>query len=179
MTVARRTVLFGAVAFLVSACAGAGPTTSALDASVRSGIRISDVTVDVSAIGAQSQGRPVPAATVKSSVAQSTATYLKGQGTGTRNVRADVVITSVSLITAGQSMIIGGESIMRGTLSLVDAQTGDMVLPATQISAGGGGYAVGGIIAVATRDDVDTEMKQLAQQFAARAHVLVFGKKDA
>jgi len=100
---------------------------------------------------------------------------LKGQGRGNRKVRAILSVNSVNIITAGQSIVVGGESVMTGTVALVDARTGQTILSPTRLSSGGGGWVAGGLIAVAIRDDAATELRQMSNEFVARARILTVG----
>ncbi len=172
----RRSFIVVCAMAALSACAGPPPKTAALDAASRDKLQITQVTVDVSKIGAKTQGRPVAAADVKSHVTQSANAMLRNHGSGPRQARAELTVDSANVITAGQSMLIGGESIMSGTVALVDVKTGAQIMPATEITSGGGGWAGGGLIAVATRDDATTEVRQMSQEFVSRARILVFGK---
>ncbi|QFT91881.1 hypothetical protein FIU86_03440 [Roseovarius sp. THAF9] len=171
----RRTVLFGVMAVGLAACAGPAPKESLLNEASRSNLRITEVVVDVSNMGEKTKGRAVSSESVKSLVTQSANVMLRGQGNGPRAARAELSVDDVNIITAGQSMLIGGESTMTGSLSLVDPRTGDVLLPPAKVSSGGGGWAAGGIIAVATRDDASTELRQMSQEFVARSRILVFG----
>lgn len=175
MTMKRRTFLFGATALGLSACAGAPPKESALDAAMRSDVRITDVVIDVAKMGDKTTGRPVPASDVNAVMQQVADGQLKGLGTGRRAVRVKIDVTSVNVINATQSILVGGESVMRGTLTLVDTQSGEVVLPATVVTSGGGGWVSGGLIAVATREQASTELVQMSHEFVARSRTLVFG----
>ena len=175
----RRTFIALCAAGLLSACAGAPPTESVLDTATRSSLRIVEVDVDVSAMGPQTKGRIVPASNVKASVSEASNGLLRGKGKGPRAARAEIAISDVSIITAGQSIVIGGESLMQGTLRVVDARTGQQIVPPTEIVSGGGGWVAGGLIAAATRDDAYTEVRQMSLEFASRAQVLLFGNSAA
>lgn len=176
MFVRRSFIAIFAVA-LLGACAGPAPKQSAIDSVTRANLRITDVTVDVSGMGTKTQGRAVSSATVQRTVGESGRIMFVGHGKGSRNARAVLAVDNVNIITAGQSIMIGGESTMSGTVSLVDARTGERILPPTKVTSGGGGWAAGGLIAVATRDDANTEVRQLSQEFVARSRILVFGKQ--
>lgn len=172
----RRIFLALIAAGSLAACAGPAPTESVLNVATRSNLQISQVTVDVSEMGARSKGRAVPAGAVKAMVSDAGNALLRGQGNGPRKARAELVVEDVNIITAGQSMLIGGESTMSGRLKLVDAKTGQPILESSTITSGGGGWVGGGLVAVATRDDPTTEMRQMSIEFASRARVLVFGQ---
>ncbi len=175
MLLTRRIFLLCFAAFGLAACAGPAPTTSALDAASRDNIVIADVAVDVAKMGAQTQGRPVPSSSVKSLLEREAASQLRGQGKGNRKVRAVLAIDNVNIITAGQSILVGGESTMSGTVSLVDPRSGQTLLAPTKVTSGGGGWVAGGLIAAATRDDAATELRQMSNEFVARARILTVG----
>ncbi|QBF30102.1 hypothetical protein [Thalassococcus sp. S3] len=175
MKTTKRAFLFGAAALVLAGCAGVSPTASVIDAPIRDTLRVTDASVDVSAMGPTTAGRQIATPSVKAALERDLNATLVGQGQGTRNVRAVVAMQSVNIITAGQSILIGGESVMKGTLSLVDARTGAVILEPTEITSGGGGWAAGGLVAVATREDSATELNQMSLEFARRARVLVFG----
>ncbi|MEM9263800.1 MAG: hypothetical protein AAGA22_09490 [Pseudomonadota bacterium] len=159
----------------LAACAGSAPSDSALDAASRANISISDVVVDVSKVGAKTKGRAVPASSVKGFLELESAAKLVGHGRGKTPVKAVLNIESVSIITAGQSLIVGGESVMSGTVSLIDVKSGETVLAPQKLSAGGGGWTGGGLVAVATRDDAATEARQMSGEFVSRARILTLG----
>lgn len=171
----RRNFIALCAAFAVSACAGAAPKESVLEEATRSNLRITEVVVDVSKMGEKTKGRAVPAANVKAALQQASDALLKGQGSGKRAARANIDVTSVVVINGAQSVLIGGESVMRGTITLVDAKTGAVIVPASELTAGGGGWVAGGIIAAATQEDPATELRQMSQEYASRARTLVFG----
>ncbi|MEO0914544.1 MAG: hypothetical protein AAFY59_16435, partial [Pseudomonadota bacterium] len=152
----KKTVSILAVcAFVLSACAGAAPTTAVLPAETIAQISIVDTTVDVSAMGPQSSGRAVSAADVKAAVERE-AGILRYAG-GPANARAFVAITSVNVLSAEQTLLVGGESVMEGTVTLVDAQ-GNQLLTPQKITAGGGGYVLGGVIGAASLEDKNVEV---------------------
>jgi len=159
---------------LLTACAGAGPESSVLDPASRNAINIQAVTVDVSAIGATTEGREVPATAVNR-ILEDEAAKLVGRGTGSTPTRVAIRLESVNLISAAQSIMIGGESIMKGTVSLVDARTGRVIITPREIDAGGGGWVLGGFVGAATRDDPATELRQMSEEFVDRTGVLIFG----
>lgn len=163
------------LAVAVSACSGAAPTGSALDPASRANIVISDVRVDTSKMGANTAGRQVPTTTVQSMVQREADVQLRGQGPGPRQARAILAQESVNIITAGQSILVGGESVMRGTVALQDVNTGETILALKESSSGGGGWTGGGLVAVATRDDAGTELRQMSNEFAARSRILLLG----
>jgi hypothetical protein len=161
---------------VIAACAGPAPEGPSLEATVSKSIHVENVKVNVSAMGAQTEGRAVSAATVQS-ILQSTADEaLVGAGSGPRSTEIEIDLSSVKIITSGQAFMLGGESIMKGQFRLRDSNTGEVLIPATMIEAGGGGWVLGGIVAAATLDDPRTELRELSQKYTDRIMVAVFGE---
>ena len=179
MKYVRLSLLFGVLLAGVAGCAGPAPTGSTLDAATQGNLSVSQVVVDVSNIGKSSAGRVVPAETVKAQLQASGNKWLRGQGKGPRNARAVLTVKSISLITAAQSLLVGGESVMTGTVHLVDSRSGAVIMPPRKLSSGGGGWVLGGVVAVATRDSAQEEVKQLSERFAGNARTLIFGQPNA
>lgn len=159
---------------LLTACAGAGPTESVLDETSRGSVVIQSVSVDGSALGATTDGQQVPSSTAVRAL-EAEAARLVGRGNGTTPTVVVMKLVSVNLISAAQSIVIGGESVMKGTVSLLNASTGEVIIPPQEIDAGGGGWVLGGIVGAATRDDPVTELRQMSAEFVDRAQVLILG----
>ena len=170
----RRALVFGLVALGLSACAGPAPRGAAIPAELSAQLTVSSVAIDISEMGETTTGRQVPASAVKAILQREANALLVGQGSGSTRAQVNMAVTEVSLITGAQSFLIGGESIMRATVSVTDARTGETLLPATQLTSGGGGWVAGGLIAVATQEDADTELRQLSQEMSSRARILLF-----
>lgn len=175
MMMVKRFAALAAMAFL-AACAGPAPTGSSLEETTRESVRVTGVTVDVSDMGAMTAGRPMSAADVKTAVESATTAAIVGQGSGSRDTRANVRITSVTIIDVGQAALIGGESVMKGTVSLVDARSGNVILAPVEISAGGGGWVLGGLIAAATLKEPAEELRIVSAEFASRARTVILGE---
>lgn len=162
-------------AALLSACAGSAPTTGVLAADQLETISVSaDATkIDISALGLVTGGREARS--------QYVAEALERRKSGLELLRPGrpatpiITITSVNLITTAQTMLIGGESIMRGTVALEDAETGAVIVPPVEIEAGGGGYVLGGIIGAVTRDGDQEEISKMSAEFIKRARVALYG----
>lgn len=173
MRYGRRWMLAG-LGVVLSACAAPGPTASVLDASSQEAVQIRSVSVSGAGMGATTSGEQVPTASVVA-ILEEEAQRLVGRGDGQTPTRVVIELESVNLITAAQSMLLGGESVMKGTVSLVDARDGRVILPPRAVESGGGGWIMGGLLGAASRDDPATELKQLSQEFVTRASVLIFG----
>jgi hypothetical protein len=169
----KRTFLLG-FGMLLAACAGPGPSESVLDVTSRNAVVIQSVTVDSSALGATTDGQQVPISTVVR-ILEEEATRLVGQGSGATPTVVAINLESVNLISVAQSIFIGGESVMKGTVSLLNARTGEVIVPPQEIDSGGGGWVLGGIVGAATRDDPATELRQMAEEFVDRTQVLILG----
>ncbi len=168
-------IFFGLLAAtLLTACAGAGPKGSALDDATRNSLRIEAVAVDISALGGVTQGQSASANSVKQ-IFKREAKKIVGTGPGPVPALINVRLGSVNLISTAQSLLIGGESVMKGTVTVLDRRNGNVIIPATVIDAGGGGWVLGGVVAAATRDDPATELRQMSQEYVDRIRVLVFG----
>jgi len=164
------------VALVVAACAGPAPKGSSLEPDVSKNIRIASVKVDTTTLEGETEGRPVSASTVQS-ILQSTANEtLVGAGGGARSADIEIALSSVKIISGGQAVMLGGESIMKGQFRLRDAVTGEVLIPATKIESGGGGWVLGGLIAAATLDDPRTELRDMSQEFSDRIMIAVFGE---
>ena len=173
MSLRRRSALLG-ICLMLSACASSGPTGSVLSPESQGSVVIQSVSVDSGAMGETTDGQQVPTSSVVR-LLEEEAQRLVGRGEGSTPTRLMIELESVNLISAAQSAMIGGESIMKGTVSLVDARNGRVIIPPQSIDSGGGGWVMGGLIGAATRDDPATELRQLSREFIDRAGVLVFG----
>lgn len=161
---------------LLAACAGPAPEGSSLEPDVRKDIRIARVTVDTSTIGTETEGRAVSTDTVQKILLSTAEGILVGAGGGARSVDVEIGLSSVKIISAGQAMVLGGESIMKGKFRLRDTETREILVPPTEIEAGGGGWVLGGLVAAATLDDPRTELRDLSQEFSDRVMIAVFGQ---
>ncbi|PXW66425.1 hypothetical protein C7964_10967 [Loktanella sp. PT4BL] len=173
MNIGKRSFLLG-LGLLLAGCAGAGPTESMLDEASRNSVVIQSVSVDGSALGATTEGQQVPSSTAVR-ILEEEAARLVGQGAGATPTVVVIKLESVNLISAAQSILIGGESVMKGTVSLVNARNGQVIIPPQEIDAGGGGWVLGGIVGAATRDDPATELRQMSAEFVDRTQVLILG----
>lgn len=162
-------------AALLSACAASAPTTGALAPSEVSAISVANdaAEIDISALGATTSGREAPSSLVADALEKNkTALELLSPGKAAKPI---IRITDVSLITTGQTILIGGESIMKGTVSLLNAETGAVIVEPVAIEAGAGGYVLGGLVGVATRDSDQAEIDKMAAEFMQRARIALYG----
>ena len=172
----RRSFLLIPLLGLSTACAGPAPQRAALETELLQRIRISAVSVDTSALGETTgSGRTVFTKEVKASVEKAAKSRLVGLGGGSQRATAVITLTSVNIISAGQAYVIGGESVMRGTVSVIDPSNGETLMKPVKLSSGGGGWVLGGLVAVVTMEDVNTELGQLSLEFSERAATLIAG----
>lgn len=159
----------------VMGCAGPAPKEAAISDSLGNSIIISSVSVDVSALGGQTEGRPYPVAEVKRIFEDTGRSELIDEGAGTRRVQVIVRLASVKIIDAAQSVMIGGESVTKGTILIADARTGQVLMQPQEVTAGGGGWVLGGLMAAASLESEETEVRQMAEEFFDRSKVIIFG----
>jgi len=159
---------------LLSGCSANGPTASALDPKMRGGVKIEGVQVNYMEMGASTDGRKVGVSKVEKIFDQESE-RLVGLGDGMGMVTLYIAITSIRIIDGPQSVLLGGESIMKGNVTVSDKDTGHIILPATEIEAGGGGWVLGGFVGAMTMDDPATELRQMSEEFVDRIQVLILG----
>ncbi|KGJ05887.1 hypothetical protein SAMN04487972_13819 [Paracoccus halophilus] len=171
----RHTKLLAALAVgaALAGCAGSAPDKAALTAEQTQLYTAQRADIDVSAVAEGSRGRKVSAEEIKAAL-ESRSNLVKWRGGRTEAV-VSIKVTSVNILSAGQSMMLGGESVMLGTVALLDARSGEPIVAPIEISSGGGGYYAGGIIGVMSLEDKNTELEQLAQQFMTRARLALTG----
>ena len=168
-------LLLISAAAVLSACAGSAPTTGALAPTEVSTLSVAAdaAEIDISALGAVTGGREAPTSVVAAALERNKAALeLVSPG---RNAIPVVTMTSVDLITSAQTIFIGGESIMKGTVSLIDAETREVIVEPVEIEAGAGGYVLGGFLGVATREGDDEEIEKMAAEFMQRARIGLYG----
>ena len=172
----RRNFLALPLLGVLSACAGPAPQRAKLEKDLAQRVRITSVSVDTSALGkATGSGRSVPARDVKAALERASKSRLVGLGGGSNPATVILRLTSVDLITAAQSYVIGGESVMRGTVAVVETSNGRILMEPVKVSSGGGGWVLGGLVGVLTMDETAVEVEQLSNEFAKRAATLIAG----
>ncbi len=162
-----------AVGAVLSGCAGTAPETAALTTEQAQNFTVQRTEIDVSAIPEGSDGRKVSNSAIKAAL-EADAKYVTWRAGKTQAI-VSIKVTSVNILSAGQSFLVGGESMMRGTVALLDARSGKEIVAPIDITSGGGGYKPGGLIGVMSMEDPETELKQLAQQFMTRARLALTG----
>ncbi|MCV2867882.1 hypothetical protein OEW28_04515 [Defluviimonas sp. WL0002] len=164
---------------IVLGCAGPAPQGAAIDEAVQRSIKITQVSVDVSMIGPASKGRPLSTAQIETAVRKAANDVLIGAGQGDRSARVHIELEAVNIISAGQAFMLGGESVLQARVMIRDLRSGTVLLPPTQVSAGGGGWVPGGLIAVATLEEPEVELRELSQELASRIWTLIEGRAPA
>ena len=165
-------------AALLSACAASAPTTGALVASQIADLSVASdaAEIDISALGPVTGGREAPSRLVAEALDRNRGSLeLLSDG---RPATPIVTITGVNLITTAQTLLIGGESVMSGTVALVDQETGAVIVQPVEIESGAGGYVLGGVIGAATRDGDDEEIENMAREFMRRARIALYGPNN-
>ncbi|MEM8793915.1 MAG: hypothetical protein AAGE80_20060 [Pseudomonadota bacterium] len=160
----------------LAACAS-GPPPAALSPEQAAEISIVETSVDLSSVGPTTSGREVGIDVVERAFDERQDFLLSGDGG--RDARAELVVQNVNIITAGQSLFLGGESIMIGTVSLVDVADGAQIVAPVRIESGGGGYVLGGVIGALTLEDGDKEVQILTDRFLANAQAALVGSGSA
>lgn len=160
---------------VIVACAGPAPKEAILDPETSKDIQIAAVVVDTSLLGPLTKGRPVPVSKVQTILEITARQVLVEHQDDIRDADIHIELTSVDIISGGRAIVIGGESIMKGSFILLDSKTGKTLIPPTRIEAGGGGWVLGGLAAAATLDDPDVEIRELSLEFARRIRTALFG----
>ncbi|MEM7238849.1 MAG: hypothetical protein AAF501_13650 [Pseudomonadota bacterium] len=165
---------FIALAFVavLGACADLAPKGPALSPELARSITVEEVEVEVLVVDVTS-GREIPAAEVQRVLEASTDSLLLSFGA--RKSVMELRVTEVNILSVGQALFLGGQSVMSRDVALIDRETGNFIVQPITIDSRGGGWAPGGLIGVATMDDRDVELQQLANRFVAQARSAVFG----
>ena len=160
----RAFLALGGVSFL-AACVG---TTPLLEEGVSRSIVVQQVAVDGSKVGKVSgRSLDVSGSQIESDIRRSLERRMLGRGSKTGTpVRVDVRLTSVLLVSPGMSLLVGGSSSISAEVSVVDLNTGKLLLEPTKVSATGDGYAPGGIIGAASRGTPAEDYSNTVGSFA-------------
>ncbi len=173
----RNALAVVAIGAALAGCAGSAPKQAALTSEQVQNFSVQQADIDVSGVAAGSKGRKVSAASIKAALERRS--DLVKWRVGKTPAIVDIKVTDVDILSAGRAFMIGGESVMRGTVALRDARSGAAIVAPIEISSGGGGYTPGGIISVVSLEDENTELDQLAQQFMTRARLALTGPTAA
>jgi|GEM_PF-5278507 len=151
-------------ALLLSACAS-GPL---IDPEVSSRMVVQEIAVTTPNLsGVSGRSISVPNNQVQSDISRALAARMQGRGMpGGNPVRVDVDVDRVSLVSPGQSLLIGGVSSVSATVSVVDLSTGGVLLPETKMTSSSDGWAPGGIVGAASRGSAQEDYRKTVASFA-------------
>ncbi|WP_316015953.1 hypothetical protein [Roseobacter sp. HKCCA0434] len=119
-------------------------------------------------------GRDVTAEELSAALERAADEYMVWTG-GDRPAIVSIDIEAVNIISAGQTMLVGGVSALQGTVSMTDAETGVQIGDAVTIITRGDGYAPGGLLGVVTMRETPLEVDALAEQFVRQARRVLLG----
>ncbi|MEM9250049.1 MAG: hypothetical protein AAGB05_15320 [Pseudomonadota bacterium] len=86
-----------------------------------------------------------------------------------------VGIRRVSLVSPGQSLLVGGNSSFGSEVSVVDKRTGAFLLEPRAVAASGQGWSAGGVLGASTRPSPALDYQQLVNAYADRVAALLIG----
>ncbi|MDX8350556.1 hypothetical protein SLH49_21410 [Cognatiyoonia sp. IB215446] len=166
-----------AAAFLLSACA----EEPLIDPQVSSAMFVQDVVVDTNGFaGVTGRAINVPATQVRADITRALSSRLRGRGNpGGTPVVVTVNVDRVSLVSPGQSLLVGGISTATGTVSIVELASQTSLLAPTQVVGTGDGYAPGGVIGAASRGSPQSDYTQTITRFAETVATELFGPAAA
>jgi len=172
----RRSVLAGIAAGLLAGCMN----TQLLEENAAKSFAVHDVKVDTVQLQKGVTGR-VNEFTPKQVAGDLDANLtrkLRARAQGSQPVDVKVSVTSVHLVSPGQSFLVGGVSTIKGIINVTDARTGELVLEPTQIAGTAkGNYAPGGIIGVVMTKQIDDDYRNTVAGFVGDVERLLFGKE--
>jgi predicted small secreted protein len=93
---------------------------------------------------------------------------LKGELTGTRPVRLEIVVKDLEIASAPQRILVGGQHRLTADVTLVDARSGAVVLAFSEQNAiAGAGQGIGGVLLdnVFLGDPIDRVIQNYATQY--------------
>jgi hypothetical protein len=167
----RRNFLAAGALTLLAACSA--PTL--VDESVSANWWVRDVFVDTSELsGVSGRSLAVASDQVGSDVDRALRQQLRGLSRA-QPVNVEVKIESVRLVSPGQSLLVGGLSTISGTVRVIDARSGEVLLPTSKISGSAQGYAPGGIIGALSRPSPEKDYQNTVAGFAVNTRKLLFG----
>ena len=87
-----------------------------------------------------------------------------------------VTVDQVNLVSPGQSLLLGGTSTIKGTVSISNVATGSDILPVTNVSGlADGSYAPGGIIGALSTKSPENDYENTVASFASDVKSRLFG----
>lgn len=92
-----------------------------------------------------------------------------------RPVVLEVSLRRLYLVSPGQSILVGGLSQAEGVVRVLDARSGKVVVPPTEIAKTAAGYAPGGLLGAATRGSAEQDYMKTLATFANMIEHRLFG----
>lgn len=115
-------------------------------------------------------------AQVQADIRQALAARMQGRGAVDGSpVNVTVNVDSVSLVSPGQSLLVGGVSSISGSITITDVATGAVILPLTAVRASSEGWAPGGILGATSRGTAEADYAQTVASFANSIATRVLG----
>lgn len=174
----RSVFICGLAALPLFGCGEPGVTeyvAPALNASTIRAVTFVGATVDARVLREQFDTPDLNSITVRTVVESAAQRELVWDIGGNIPSRVELVITDLSF-NGNEAGLIGQRvAVMRGTVSLVDASTGAVIVAPTEIFSTGVGWVADGDQPDITQADRGTEMTELAEQFVARARRVLLG----
>ncbi|MEO9898803.1 MAG: hypothetical protein ABJD13_21380 [Paracoccaceae bacterium] len=167
----RRTFLTLAAGTLLAACSQA----PLLSPGAAEGVRIRSVSVDVSGFeGVTGREFNVTADQLQADVLAELRKQLAPSGEGTADVA--VSISSVQLVSPGAAFAFGGPSRIAGVVQITNTESGEFILPATEVvGLADGTYVPGGVIAALATKNPENDYKNTVASFASDIKRRLFG----
>ena len=167
----RRTFLTLAAGSFLAACTQAPLLTP----EAAQGVRIRTVSVDVSGFeGITGREFDVTPEQLQADITAE----LRKQLVPTNGGTADVVVSvsSVRLVSPGAALAFGGPSRIMGVLQITHTETGEDILPATDVvGVADGTYVPGGVIAALATKNPQADYKNTVASFASDIKRRLFG----
>ena len=174
----RRSFIVLGGASLLAACASQQPLA---EPDVMQRMLVQQVMVDTSQLERVS-GRSINISTaqVQADIQRALERRLLGRGMpGGTPARVSVDVASVSLVSPGQSLLIGGVSQVTGSVTVADLSSGSTLVPETRVSGTGEGWAPGGVVGAVSRGTADADYAQTVAGFANTVATRLLGNGAA
>ena len=140
-------------------------------------MRVTDVAVDVSGLeGVKGRQFSIPNSQVQTDLRNTLLATLRTDATRGQTVKVNLLLDRFSLVSPGQSYAIGGVSTIAGTMWVVDAKAGTVVMKPTRVwGTAKGGWALGGLIGAALTKSPDEDYRATLAGFSADVKKRLFG----
>ena len=174
----RCAFITGLAALALQGCTQPGVTSfvaPVLDARTIQSIAFQGADVDVRALERVFNTPDERSVPVQQSLEEAAKTYMVWNIGGDRLTRVKLVVTSLKYERGVAGLYGEDVAVMRGTVSLVDATTGAVIVAPTDIFSTAIGWVADGLQPDVTLADRGTELTELAEQFVARASRALLG----